>query len=233
MVFELQFEHFDIAPPSGGTPPAIAQNTKRCWAFMARDGRSGCQVASDQIIVHTRSYEKFTDFATLVRLVVGTVEKHSRSFDVTALGIRYLDRLSPQGPDEELKDYLKAGFLAQAVEQADLELIGGLSHRLYRTPDGVLQARFWSGQGYTVVPDDIMPLFMLTEAHKQPAPPVEFLHATEGVLDTDSIWTPPMPERAGTDKIVEKLDALHVHANAFFRDTCSDHAFEVWNRSKA
>ena len=229
LVYEMTFENINVSTLGiPGGQPSIEKTIGQAWAFMAADRSSGCQISLDQIIVHTRSYKTFSKFAELVSIVVSEVEKHARSFDVNAMGIRYLDRISPSNGDE-LKAYLKPGFLAEPLQWADFELLGGMSHRLYKTKTGVLQARFWSGNGYSEVPDDLVPLYLLTEDSSVQAMAPKFLEPGHGTLDTDSIWSSPTLQRMDTARIVGELDALHAHANAFFREACSDHAFQVWN----
>lgn len=231
LVYELAFEQVNVSMgvPGLAQPSLESGATRLAWAFTSADRSIGCQISANQIIVHTRTYKTFGKFAELIGEVVGEVEKHLRSFDVTAMGVRYLDKISPSD-GELLQQYLKPGFLAEPLKWADFEMLGGLSHRLYKTNNGVLQARFWTGAGYTVIPDDLAPVYLLTEDHSVQLMPPKLLEAGHGILDTDSIWSSPIPQRMNTGNIVKELDALHVHANAFFREACSDHAFEVWNK---
>jgi len=146
---------------------------------------------------------------------------------VGAIGIRYLDKIAPRA-GESLAQYLPAWYLPKRVEGTDLEPVGGLFQTTYRTRTGVLQARFWTGENYVSVPDDLVPLFLMTQDPAAMGPALRSLEPEHGILDSDSIWTSPTPTRMGAEQVVEKLRALHEHSNEFFRSACSEHAYKVW-----
>lgn len=215
------------ALPFGGTESAAMSAKPAAWAFHASDRQVGCQISLDQIVVHATSYTRFENFADSVRFVVGAVEQHARQFDVGAIGIRYLDKIAPRA-GETLADYLPTAYLPKRVEVMDLEPVGGLFQTTYRTRTGVLQARFWTGDNYVSVPDDLVPLFLMTQNLAATGPALPALESGHGILDSDSIWTSPSPARMGSAQVIDKLRELHTHANDFFRAACSEHAFKVW-----
>jgi len=205
--------------PEGAVPVA--------WAFHAADRQIGCQISQDQIVVHATRYTRFDDFAEVVRFVIEAVERHARQFDVGAIGIRYLDKIEPR-PDESLLDYLPSEYVPKKVVNTAFAPLSGLSQTVYRTQTGVLQARFWSGEQYVSVPDDLVPLFLMTCDFSATGPALTPLEPGSGILDSDSIWTSSSPIRMDAYQVVDKLSALHAHSNEFFRSVCTEHAFKVW-----
>ncbi len=198
------------------------------WAFHTADRTLGCQISRDQVVVHALRYTRFEDFAETIGFVLKAVEKHARQFDVGAIGIRYLDQIAPRA-GESLDQYLPTAFLPQQLRAPGFEAIGGMSQTIYRTASGVLQARFWTGNGYVSVPDDLVPLYILTRDFTDPsALQLAKLEPNHGTLDSDSTWASASPERMNTSAIISKLRDLHAHANDFFRTACTEHAFKVW-----
>lgn len=212
---------------SQGSPAHAPSSEPAAWAFHSADRSMGCQIMHEQIVVHTTCYTQFTEFAENFRFVLESIHPHIKHLDVGAIGIRYLDRIAPR-EGESLSDYLPTEYLPKPLDAAEFSVEGGLSQTVYRTKTGVLQARFWSGRQYVSVPDDLVPLFVLTQ-ELGPAglvlPPLEVGH---GVLDSDSIWSSLTPVRMDVDGAVSKLSALHLHSNEFFRAVCAEKAFAAW-----
>ena len=222
------FEPIGLAQGQGsspGEPSALRQDT---WSFMNPGRTLGCQISLDQIVVHARAYTTFDVFADAVAFVVDAIEKHARHFDVNAIGIRYLDRISP-GEGETLENYVDKGFLPSKLGSS-FEPLGGMSQTVYATGDGVLQARFWTGNGYHSIPDDLLPVYILTQDFKSAPFTVPPLAKGDGVLDSDSIWSTSSSTKMQRADIIDKMRAMHAHANNFFRSVCSEHAFETWRK---
>lgn len=220
------FNQIGFAPGQLPLAPAPA-GTWNAWAFHSADRSVGCQMAQDQIVVHATTYSRFKEFAESVLFVLQVVEKYARQFDVGAIGIRYLDKISPR-KGETLADYLPPQYLPQPVPGTDFQPTGGAFQTAYRTQTGVLQARFWTGQEYVAVPDDLIQLFVLTREIRPGGPVLPTLQPGHGILDSDSIWTSNSPTRMTGAQVVQRLEELHTHSNTFFRKVCSDHAFKVW-----
>lgn len=231
---QIVMEQFSQQPGFGnipfghGQPSPTAQPS--AWAFHTADRTIGCQISMDQIVVHALTYSRFSEFAETIRFVLSTVEKYARHFDAGAIGIRYLDKIAPD-EGEQLSNYLPDAFLPKELKAPGLEAVGGMNQTIYKTKDGVLHARFWTGNGYAEVPDDLIPLYVMTQdLSGQGAFLLKTLEPGHGTLDSDSIWTSQQPIRMNTDDVIETLKRLHSHANGFFRSVCSGHAFEVWGK---
>ncbi len=215
-----------------GEPSQEGASLKRsaepaAWAFHTADRSMGCQIMHEQIVVHTTRYTRFSEFAEVFRFVLEAVEQHVKHFDVGAVGIRYLDRIAPL-PGESLADYLPSQYLPQPLSEAGFGVESGLSQTVYRTRTGILQARFWTGQQYLSVPDDLVPLFAMTQELGSTGAVLPALEPGHGILDSDSIWSTLSPVRIDVEEAVQKLDALHEHSNAFFRTVCAEKAFAAW-----
>ena len=231
---QVVMEQFPSQPNFGNFPGQPSPNTQpSAWAFHSTDRKIGCQISMDQIVVHATKYSTFSDFSENIRFVMSTVQKYARHFDVSAIGIRYLDKIAPTLPDQ-LSDFLPQAFLPKELEATGFTPVGGMNQTIYKTNDGVLHARFWTGNGYAEVPDDLIPIYVLTQdISRQAGPFLKMLDAGHGTLDSDSIWTTPQSVRMNTEEVIDKLQSLHSHANGFFRSVCSDHAFEVWRGEKS
>lgn len=212
----------------GGTDPDATARRPVAWTFHQADRRIGCQISVDSIMVHALEYERFDAFAEIVAFVVNAVESSAKHLDVNSIGIRYLDMVSPRA-GETLSEYVPQQFVPYAEVNTDFIPSGGHSQSTYKTAEGILQARFWSGEQFLSVPDDLVPSFMLTQDWtKLSDNPIPSLGPQQGILDTDSIWNSSEPVRMNSEKIVRKLEVLHAHSNSFFRSVCSEHAFRVW-----
>lgn len=211
-----------------GPDPTLQGSSAKpnAWAFHRQDRKIGCQISLDQIVVHATEYSRFADFAEHVKFVLDIYLGFAEQADVNNIGIRYLDLIAPKS-GESLAGYMPAAFLPYDTSTEGYSLLGGHSQSSYKTEDGVLQARFWTGQNMLMVPNDLVPIYMLTQDTSVP----NFLQTLpngQGILDTDSIWIATEPPRMTANEILERLDGLHGHANAFFRNVCSNRAFEVW-----
>lgn len=222
LVNQIVIGSMSFAPAAA--PPAAAKAV--AWAFHASDRAVGCQISAEQIVIHATSYTRFEHFAESVSFVLGAVERHARQFDVRAIGIRYLDKIAPRS-GETLSDYLPPEYLPKSAG-VNLTPLGGLSQTTFATRTGVLQARFWTGENYVSVPDDLVPLFLLTQDIAANGPAWPPLEAGHGILDSDSIWTSPRAQRMSREQVVAKLRDLHEHSNEFFRSACTEHAYAVW-----
>jgi uncharacterized protein (TIGR04255 family) len=216
-----------FADPTQGAAPPKPTTEPAAWAFHTADRSLGCQITHEQIVVHTTRYNRFSDFAEVFKFVLEAAEPHVKHFDVGAIGIRYLDRISPR-EGESLSDYLPAQYLPKPLSEVGFSVESGLSQTVYRTRTGVLQARFWAGQQYVSVPDDLVPIFVMTQELEPAGPVLPPLAQGDGILDSDSIWSSLTPVRIGVDEAVAKLNALHVHSNEFFRTICTEKAFAAW-----
>lgn len=217
--------HF--AEPAQSHAPQNSSTEPAAWAFHTADRSLGCQIMHEQLVVHTTRYTRFSDFAEVFKFVLEAIEPHIKSFDVGAIGIRYLDRISPR-PGEDLSDYLPTEYLPKTLSAVGFSVESGLSQTVYKTKTGVLQARFWAGPQYLSVPDDLVPIFVMTQEFGPAGPVLHPLAQGDGILDSDSIWSSLTPVRIGVDEAVAKLNALHEHSNEFFRTVCDENAFRAW-----
>lgn len=205
----------------------VVRTSPIAWAFHTPDRTLGCQISRDQIVIHALRYSTFDDFSDTIKFILASVEKFIRQFDAGAIGIRYLDKIEPR-ENEKLADYIPPEYLPKKLSSSDLEPIGGLFQTMYRTDTGILQARFWTGTNYVTVPDDLIPLFLLTQDMSSNTNALNPLEPGHAILDSDSIWTSPQAERMNTEAVISKLRALHEHSNQFFRSACNEHAYKVW-----
>jgi len=214
--------------PQENVPSRDGIPKPNAWAFHKQDRKIGCQISPDQIVIHALEYERFVDFAEHVQFVLEVYLKFAKHADVNSIGIRYLDRIAPKS-SESLADYMPAEFRPFESPNESYPLLGGHSQSSYQTADGILQARFWTGQNMLSVPNDLVPIYILTQDTFIPNPNIlQPLPTGQGILDTDSIWIANEPPRMTKEQILQTLSRLHTHANDFFRSVCSDHAFKVW-----
>lgn len=222
------FNNIQISRGDLGPNPVPDSLQSYAWAFHQSDRKAGCQISSDQIIVHCTNYESFDNFSKIISRVIDSVLEHSKNLDAVAIGIRYLDLIKVK-ENEKLADFLPKELLPYEKDSLGMKVSGGHTLTTYETTTGFLQARFWTGNNFMTVPDDLVPIYLLTkEISPTKVFPISPLQEGEGILDTDSIWSTSTPSRMSNGEIIKKFTELHAHANTFFRTVCTEFAFKTW-----
>jgi uncharacterized protein (TIGR04255 family) len=214
----------------GSIAPNFAQ-ASQAWLIMSSDRSLGAQIGTEQILFFTRTYQRFADFQKLILQCLGVLFDVVKFLDITAVGVRYVDRFEAKH-HEELSDYMSPSFLTPRV--SSFEPAGGFSQHAYRINDERLAVRCAYTPGMPSIPVDLMGLIATIQGPVQPLQ-IKALEEKEMLLDMDASRNFPVPRRVNAvPEIDELLDSLHKRANAFFRHdgVFTDHAFAVWKGEK-
>lgn len=221
--FELAIDPLDFDP----NHPAAS------WVMSSIDGQASIQVSKSALIVHTRQYTSFTEFSELVQIALDGLLKHAKRIHVAQVGIRYIDHLrviEGMGVDK----FVPVQLLPHVPDIEGLELKNATSTTSYSCGEHLLNVRFNTGAGMSVIPEDLMAVY-LSSTKPGPGGIVNFqnLASDEGVLDTDCIAANLASQVMDERNILSLLDRLHATANQYFRAVTTSEATEAWNGSKA
>ena len=175
------------APASGGAPSAEAP--PRVFRFGSEDSGTFVSLAVDFYALSTQHYTHWTDFAEKLELVQTAVEAVYRPAHATRIGLRYINRFTPQGAQCATMREVLALFRPELT--------------------ALLQTDAWSQPASLVtqlnLPDDEAMLTLRTAysaTEEEPFFLLDFDYYEEG--------------RLGFDKLVERCDGYHrVIYNAF------------------
>lgn len=210
-----------------------ANHPASSWVMSSIDGQASIQVSKGALIIHTRRYSSFTEFAELVQIALGGLLKHAKKIHVSQVGIRYIDHLrviEGVGVDK----FVPAQLLPHVPDIEGLALKAATSTTSYSCGAHLLNVRFNTGSGMSVIPDDLMPVY-LSSSKPGPGGVVQFqtLSPQEGVLDTDCLAAELAMQVTDEQSVLSLLDQLHVTANKYFRAVTTSDATDAWNGANA
>lgn len=209
-------------------PDFDAQHASSAWIMSTVDGLTSAQFAKGALIVHTRSYHSFVEFAEVVRLALEALLMRAKRIYVGQVGIRYLDHLRAANGDGVDK-FVSGQLLPHVPNMAGLSFRNAVSTTTYNCGSHLLNVRFGKGAGMPVIPEDLMPAY-LSSSKLSPSGIISFdaMKDDEGVLDTDCTAADLGPQVMDQDQILALLDELHVTANSYFRSVTTEHATDAW-----
>lgn len=208
------------------SPKIDDESAPAAWMLMPSDRSSGVQFSPEQLLIITKKYTRYPDFAEQLKKALYVLVQHMRFLDVTNLGVRYVDHIKT--PEKEnIEDYIKTGWLPTNV--IGMKKLGGAVSGNYELNDSKLRVRSISQPDALSVPEDLISVLAMIHDPSTKLK-LETLKQGELLLDIDSLRIFNIPERMEKDAIMEQLFSLHKEANAFFRheSVCTDHAFKVW-----
>lgn len=207
------------------------ESTRRAWMLLSSDRTLGIQLASDQLLILSSTYTRFSVFAEVLSRCLKAVLSRMRFMDVTGLGVRYVDHIRPE-PNRTARDYISGSLLPPDFD--GFEAAGGVVIASYKDEDAELRVRAVSQPGLPAVPEDLIGLLaMAQEPGNQLTLPI--IKPSEVLLDMDSIMSFPKTRRMEVHDIEGRLDLLHTRANRFFRhsNVCTDLAFDLWKSGES
>ncbi|NMZ58174.1 TIGR04255 family protein [Pseudomonas nitroreducens] len=220
LMSEIQLEQLGPDGQPLGTP-------RQSWVLIAADHSFSIQFSSDQMLIHSYKYSRFSDFSERFDRSISTLLQHMGFIDVINMGVRYIDHIKPKN-NEDIEQYINKKFLPATT--SDHKSIGGQSVADYLISETTrLRVNILSMPGTPNLPQDVISVSMMDSAPYRQLQ-IEVLQENQLTLDMDAIFTPPTPSRIKREDILEKLKYLHDVNNAFFRhpEVCSEHAFKVW-----
>lgn len=201
------------------------------WVMSTLDGKTSVQFSKSSLIVHTKEYSTFKNFAHHVGAALTALIKYAKRLNTSQIGIRYIDHIrvmNGMGIDRFVPDRL----MPHVPDVEGLEIRGGVSVTTFGRGSDLLNVRFSSGNGMPVIPEDLIGLYLSnTRPEQGGAFTFPSLKPQEGVLDTDCI----APDLGGVvlspEEIHNVLDRLHATANAYFRAVTTQEAADAWHGS--
>lgn len=214
-------------------PDFDANQPASSWVMSSADGQTSIQVSKSALIVHTRRYSSFSEFSGLVQIALSGLLKHAKRIHVSQVGIRYIDHLrviDGVGVDK----FVPSQLLPHVPDIEGLVLKNATSTKSYSHGEHLLNVRFNTGAGMSVIPDDLMAVF-LSSTKPGPGGIINFqtLSQDEGVLDTDCLAADLAAQVMDEQSILSLLDQLHVTANQYFRAVTTSEATDAWNGANA
>ncbi len=209
-------------------PDFDAQQANSAWIMSTVDGQTSAQFAKGSLIVHTRDYHSFSDFADVVRMALDALLLRAKRIHVGQVGIRYVDHLRATN-GYSVDKFVPSQLLPHVPNMDGLALRNAVSTTTYSCGSHLLNVRFGTGAGMPVIPEDLMSVY-LSSSKPGPGGIVHFdaMKDDEGVLDTDCIAAELGPQVMDQERILELLDQLHVTANGYFRAVTTKHAADAW-----
>lgn len=217
---ELNIDPPDFDPAHSGAAFLFSDSTRR----------TAVQIHKSGVAVFTKDYVKFAGFLESVSVAFEALLASAEFLEVETIGIRYLDFIRPKD-GERLDLYLDRSLLPFQPSWPDWagKVAGGLSLNNYTIGDDNLNVRV-TGRGYPVVPDDLALAYISSlDVSNFPGDPIGRIGDQQATLDMDAVKNQLVKVKR-LDQITLELDRLHSHANAYFRNACTDHAFSVWNQ---
>lgn len=202
--------------------------TIQLWMLMSADRSLSVQISQDQVLFAASAYNRYAEFSKLIQRILAALIVRMKFMHHMSLGVRYVDHIRPVR-GEPLELYLHSNLLAPSYP--GLTTVGGVGFATYQLNEMELRVRSTTQPEVPHLPEDLVPWLAMVSAPGQFK--IQQLKKNECTIDIDAVLQVEIPERVDDSSLVmEKLDALHKIANAFFRreDVFTDHAFEVWKQ---
>lgn len=208
-----------------GKVPDVVRATNKLWHFVEADKSWAVTLENTQMLLHTRDYTRFEDFASrFERLLVALADAVDLAHYVK-VSIRYIDVISPRA-GETISDYLPDHMFLRQINSVAGQQIESFSASSFATAEGTLAIRCWLNAQHAF-PPDLLPLFQVL-GMKIGRPEKDF-----AVLDTDHFCNDDEPKPFDLRTIVLTLDHLHSACHRAFEGIPKPHAFEVWGLEDA
>ena len=214
---EVSIDHPDFSPDQPGS----------AWLFSNPERTLTVQLSRVSLVVHSISYDRFSNFAASLQLALDSLVSQARRLNIEMVGIRYVDHIRP-ADGRSLEDYVPKELLPYKWK-SPATVIGGMSVNSYSLGDARLQVNLRTGAGNPVIPEDLLPAYMSgKEVAQLDTSSIQRLDGNSGTLDMDASRQNMGGKQMDVSELVKLVDELHVVANSFFRNVCTDVAFDDW-----
>lgn len=220
--FEMAIDPQDFDPEYLGS----------AWVFSTTDHRTIVTLFKTGMVLHTTKYTVFSHFEEQLRIALKALLNAADGIvNVTKVGIRYVDHIQPQhGMD---LDKFIVSSLRPAQVSSDLTVKNSSSFATYAMEDlnTTLNVRFNLGEGGVVIPQDLMPPYILNSlpSSLQGTVPFQMLQAGEGSLDLDAVNGNMQGASLSLDDLAAEVNRLHRVANSYFDSVITPDARRAWS----
>jgi uncharacterized protein (TIGR04255 family) len=221
----LEAETLQIGVRVPGQPPEINKLRVVNWTMNTADRAWGIIFSENKLLLHTRAYEHFPQFADRFREALTTIAREAKITHTSTSGIRYIDNIRAID-GLGLSELIQEGFLAPALG-GSLERAMSRVEYIYRSQEGQLFLRGYGVANHPGIPADIMELANQLFRNALPIAPVTEEFA---LLDTDHMYAPGRLESLDVNSVIERLDRLHQGASSAFRRIATKEALDAWKK---
>jgi len=192
--------------------------------FLSADNSSGVILTTEFVSYQTVKYQTFDTEIPKIREAVQTVNDAADLHVIERCGLRYVDVVCPEGPND-LAAYLTPSALGWQSEEFGVKPEVYSSVFQGRSELGTLVVKFATGTAPGVMPPDLAPSSLTIPAEKWPA------GAEIMTLDFDHFVQ--MREEFDVDKAMETLGGLHDAIARAFDHAITPTARELWGEHRA
>ncbi len=205
------------------------------FVFMSEDRSRAFQLWKGGLALQAKEYRHFDDFCADFQCALDALLGLAQHLDLEAAGIRYVDHIRPARAEEKLSQYVNASLLPFQPAWNGFEgvLTGGSSNHLYALGDATLRVKLTTGASSYVIADDLLSAYIATV---KPSPgteaPVPCLNDNEGSLDIDAFRSKIGLKVSNSAEVTGYIRRMHEICNDYFRNICTDKAFEFWKEER-
>lgn len=205
------------------------------FVFMSEDRSRAFQLWKGGMALQSKQYRHFDDFCADFQCALDALLGLAQHLDLEVAGIRYVDHVRPARAGETLSEYVDASLLPYQPTWTGFEgvLTGGESNHIYALGDANLRVKLTTGASTYVITDDLLPAYISTV---KPSPgaeaPVPCLEADEGSLDIEAFRSNIGLKVSDSADVAGLIRRMHEICNDYFRNICTDKAFEFWKEER-
>ena len=218
---EFQTWTINIQPDSKSGENQLVKGV--LYSATTADKKSGIAFDAERVVLHTRAYEHFQDFAQRFEKVINTITRIAKITHTRRIGIRYVDNIK-KIDSTEIQGQVKEQFLTPPLTELFKPKSSFIEHR-YESDLGELILRsvlIKNGQG--IPPDLVITANTLFNGE----PPIALINDWLLLVDTDHAYAPQNLELLDVSNVMNRLGKLHDGASMAFRELARPEAIELW-----
>lgn len=221
--FEMAVDPQDFDPAYVGS----------AWVFSTSDHKAVITLFKTGLVLHTTDYSVFANFAeALKRAVTALLRAADGVVNITQLGIRYIDHIQSQHGMDVGKFIVSGLMPAEVSSRLAVKNSSSFASYVEENTGTTLNVRFNIGEGGPVIPQDLLPPYMLSSMPVSPQDGMfqfPMLASREGSLDLDALNASVNGRVISADELVAEVDRLHRVANDYFYSVITPEARKAWS----
>lgn len=201
-----------------GAPAPLPVTVER-YQFGDTEKTHAFLLDQESLTLQSTDYGDFETFSKNFMLGLGILHEAVRLDYVERIGLRYLDRVSPQKGDD-LYQYLAPG-IAGLSRKLPGEPVHSYSESVNVVRDIKLLSRVIIQSGPLSFPPDIVPSQMKVNAKLAEYVGLHAILDNDGSVEGRRVFS--------SEAVREQLTAIHDVIGEAFRTAASEHAFKIWS----
>jgi len=216
-------------PPVGSV--SITQTAITQWRFESPALDSMILVDKEQVILQTSSYTNFEGFIGIFINILGNIlqiTEHDKVGVFVRLGLRYVDQIKKQFPNDDIDSYLRPGLRSMTCKeyiddkkQYSISLLGNT--RPASNFEGQLAIRVFRGEKGSDLPPDLMLSAPTTRRKVEPNDDI-------AMVDMDHFWIGSIGPNIRIVQIIEEM-FFRLHdtiIDSFHNSVISEEGIKKW-----